>query len=53
MRYTPVRDVMYSVLPSSPQLQFAGVSGGLMVPRCLPPGANTHTPLVTCSEIYR
>ena len=36
---------MYSVLPSSPQPQFAGSSGGLMVPRCLPSGEKTKTAL--------
>ncbi len=35
---------MYSVLPSPPQPTFAGTSAGLIVPKCLPSGENTHTP---------
>jgi hypothetical protein len=45
IRYTPLRAVMYSVFPStSPQAQFAGISGTSIVPRCFPRGEITSTP---------
>src|SRR5262249_9495830 len=44
MRYTPVTAVMYNVVPSPAQLQFAGFSGGLIVPILRPARGKTQSP---------
>jgi len=44
-RYSPVRAVIYKVLPSaSPQAQLAGISGNSIVPRCRPSGEMIKRP---------